>query len=193
VISDADVNTGLLVALLVELVTENHGGDGEYDDDEHDSVAIHGAAPSLSARPHGLDIVIRAPEKSPGRQLPAGVTCRTLASMGGIEGVRRHELCMGLAIRLFNIEQHTARSTEQFYSRDYRRRLRLIPPAAAKAVIVDPAVAMATLDIGTARHTSNDPADDRARRACNNRAAAGADGNAFPRSGLRRERHTGQR
>jgi hypothetical protein len=113
--------------------------------------------------------------------------------MGGIEGVRRSNLCIGLTSRLSNIEHFADRSTAHFDNRGYWRRLRLVPPAAAIIVVVNPGVTMATPDIRAAYYVANNAADDCTRKPRDDRAATGADYDAFPRSGLGRERHGGQR
>ena len=59
-------------------VAENNDGNCEYADDQSDDVTIH-----------DLGALCRGRQKGPGQLRPAGANCRTLASMGGIEGARR--------------------------------------------------------------------------------------------------------
>jgi hypothetical protein len=40
-VADADLDAGGLLPLMIELVTEDYGGNGEYTDDEVESVPIH--------------------------------------------------------------------------------------------------------------------------------------------------------
>ena len=45
--ADIDLNTGGLLPLLVELIANHHGDDGERADDEIENIAIHDRAPRL--------------------------------------------------------------------------------------------------------------------------------------------------
>jgi hypothetical protein len=71
--------------------------------------------------------------------------------------------------------------------------IQLAPIASTIAAIVDPAVAMTTPDVRAAHDAANHAADHGTGRSGNDHAAAGADSDTFPRSGLRREWHGSQR
>jgi hypothetical protein len=73
-----------------------------------------------------------------------------------------------------------------------RNRRELPPVAAAIAIVVDPAMAMTAPDVRAAYNTANHTAHDGTGRSGNDHAAARANSDAFPRSGLRGEWHGGQ-
>jgi hypothetical protein len=138
-VADTDFDAFGVMLFLVELVTQNHGGECKHANDEGKSIAIHDLATSICMKNRGSDIA--APDRN------------------------------------------TYTSIE-----------RLAPAAAAIAVLVDPAVAMAAPDqVRTANHAADHTADDRAGRSGNDRTGAGADRNAFQRSGLGHHGHHGER
>ena len=90
-LTDTDLDSGRLLSLLIELIAEDRGGDGEHADDEVENVAIHGLVAPAAGE------VIEAGNVS--------FTCfdRERASLPGAIG---HALIYDLALKRLDLLPH---------------------------------------------------------------------------------------